>query len=85
MARLGESVNLICALDLVNLGIRILLLDLAKRLETVRLNTAEFKAPKVKFVLAYTDIFDDLSPLVLRQIERITDLNGLPTNYIITF
>jgi hypothetical protein len=68
---------LVCPHDLVDLGIGILLLKLAKSLKTTGIDTAEFKRGKRKLILALASSLDDLAAFVLGKIERVTDLDGL--------
>ena len=77
MAGLKESMYFVSALDLINLGIGILFLNLAKSLETTGIDPTEFIAPELQARLSRTNLLDGLFSLVLGEIERIVDLDGL--------
>ena len=67
---------LIGPLNLVNLGVRILLLNLTKCLKTAGIDATELKAPELKIGFRLADLSDDPFSLVFREIERVIDLNG---------
>jgi hypothetical protein len=68
---------LVCTHDLEDLGIRILLLKLAKSFETTGIDAAKLKGGKGKFILTLAGSLDDLASLILGKIECVSDLYGL--------
>ena len=77
VAGFKESMYFICALDLKNFSIRVLLLDLAECLKTTGIDSAELIAPELKVRFRGTNLLDDLFSLVFGEVERIVDLDGL--------
>ena len=68
---------LICALNLINLGGGILLLNLAKCLKAAGIDTTQLESPELKAVLSLANLFKDSFSLILREVEGIVYLDGL--------